>query len=39
MLGAKSLRGLIGTIIQLYYLKSWFGSLELVESQARGEWM
>ncbi|KAL6342095.1 hypothetical protein AAG906_038575 [Vitis piasezkii] len=34
VLGAKSPRGWIGTIIQLYCLKAWFGSLELVEPQA-----
>ncbi|RVW80763.1 hypothetical protein CK203_050709 [Vitis vinifera] len=33
-LEAKSPRGCIGTIIQLYCLKAWFGSLELVEPQA-----
>ncbi|KAL6338662.1 hypothetical protein AAG906_021479 [Vitis piasezkii] len=30
----KGPRGWIGTIIQLYCLKAWFGSLELVEAQA-----
>ena len=35
MFGAKSLRELIGTIIQLYYLKAWIGSLELMEFQVR----
>ncbi|KAL6347541.1 hypothetical protein AAG906_026066 [Vitis piasezkii] len=33
--GTKISRGLIGTIIQLYCLKAWVGSLELVEPQVR----
>ena len=34
VLRAKSPRGLIGTIIQLYCLKTWFENRELVEPQA-----
>ena len=34
VLRVKSLRGWIKTIIQLYCLKAWFESFELVEPQA-----
>ena len=33
MLEDKSPRGWIGTIIQLYCLNAWFGSLEIVQPQ------
>ena len=40
---AKSPKGWIGTIIQFYCLKAWFGSLKLgnlkLGMEARGKWM